>query len=99
VLDTDKGLTIVTGCAHPGIINIVKRVKETMKKDIYLVMGGFHLLDEPVKKIEGVINELKTLGVRYVGPSHCTGEDAEKIFKEAYQENFIDIKVGKTIEV
>ncbi len=99
VLDTDKGLTIVTGCAHPGIINIVKRVKENMKKDIYLVMGGFHLLDEPVKKIEGVINELKTLGVRYVGPSHCTGEDAERIFKESYMGNFIDIKAGKTIEV
>jgi len=99
VLDTDKGLTIVTGCAHAGIINIVERVKEHIKKDIYLVMGGFHLLDEPLKKIQKVNNKLKELGVQNIGPAHCTGEDATKIFKESYRENFIDIRVGKTIEV
>jgi len=99
VLDTAKGLTIVTGCAHPGIINIVERVKENVKKDIHLVMGGFHLLDEPLKKIKEVNNKLRELGVQCIGPAHCTGEDAAKIFKESYMENFIDIKVGKTIEV
>ncbi|MCX5814770.1 MAG: MBL fold metallo-hydrolase [Proteobacteria bacterium] len=99
VLDTDKGLTIVTGCAHSGIINIVERVKENAKKDIHLVMGGFHLLDESVEKIKRVNKELKALGVYCVGPAHCTGEDAIKIFKESYRENFIDIRVGRTIEV
>ncbi|HNS14072.1 MAG TPA: MBL fold metallo-hydrolase, partial [Syntrophorhabdaceae bacterium] len=99
VLDTDNGLTIVTGCAHPGIINIVERVKENIKKDIYLVMGGFHLLDEPVIKIKEVNNTLRELGVHNIGPSHCTGEDAIEIFKESYRENFIDIRAGKTIEV
>jgi len=99
VLDTPKGLTILTGCAHPGIINIVKQIKENIKKDIHLVMGGFHLLDEPVRKIKKVNHTLRELGVQNVGPSHCTGEDAIEIFKESYRENFIDIKAGKTIEV
>ncbi|MCX5808140.1 MAG: MBL fold metallo-hydrolase [Proteobacteria bacterium] len=99
VLDTDKGLTIVTGCAHPGIINIVERVKENAKKDIHLVMGGFHLLDESVEKIIKINNKFNELGVQYVGPAHCTGEDAIKIFKESYRENLIDIQVGRTIEV
>ena len=99
VLDTDKGLTIVTGCAHPGIINIAERVKENVKKDIHLVMGGFHLLDESVRKIKEANNKLRELGVQCIGPAHCTGEDATRIFKELYRENFIDIAVGKTIEV
>jgi len=98
-LDTDKGLTIVTGCAHSGIINIVERVKENAKKDIHLVMGGFHLLDESVEKIIKINNKFNELGVQYVGPAHCTGEDAIKIFKESYRENLIDIQVGRTIEV
>jgi len=89
VLDTDNGLTI----------NIVKRVKENIKKDIYLVMGGFHLLDEPVIKIKEVNNTLRELGVRNIGPSHCTGEDAIEIFRRSYGDNFINIMAGKTIEV
>ncbi|HOE16817.1 MAG TPA: MBL fold metallo-hydrolase [Syntrophorhabdaceae bacterium] len=99
VLDTPKGLTILTGCAHQGIINIVKRVKENIKKDIYLVMGGFHLLDEPVRKIWEVNSRLKESGIQKVGPSHCTGEEAIETFRESYGDNFIDIKAGKVIEV
>ncbi|MBP6940761.1 MAG: MBL fold metallo-hydrolase [Syntrophorhabdaceae bacterium] len=99
VLDTDKGLTIVTGCAHPGIMNIVERVREHIKKDIYLVMGGFHLLDELAVKIKEVNNTLRELGVRNIGPSHCTGEDAIEIFRRSYGDNFINIMAGKTIEV
>jgi 7,8-dihydropterin-6-yl-methyl-4-(beta-D-ribofuranosyl)aminobenzene 5'-phosphate synthase len=99
VLETEKGLTIATGCAHPGIIKIVEYVMDHINGKIHLVMGGFHLLDDPVRKIKQVNSKLKALGVRYVGPGHCTGEDAAKIFKESYKENFIDIKVGRTIEV
>ncbi len=43
-MGTTKGLVVVTGCSHPGIVDIVKRAKEIGKKDIYLVVGGFHLM-------------------------------------------------------
>jgi len=99
VLETEKGLTIITGCAHPGIIKIVEHVMEQKNGKIHLVMGGFHLLDKSVKKIKEINNKLRELGVQYIGPAHCTGEGATKIFKESYKENFIDIKVGHTIEV
>ena len=43
IIDSKKGLIIITGCAHPGIVNVVKRAKGLMKKDkVYLVLGGFH---------------------------------------------------------
>jgi 7,8-dihydropterin-6-yl-methyl-4-(beta-D-ribofuranosyl)aminobenzene 5'-phosphate synthase len=94
VLDTDKGLTIITGCAHPGIIDIVEYVMERTQKEIHAVIGGFHLLDNHVTQIKYTINAFKALGVRYVGPSHCTGEIAERLFQEAYRKNFIDIRRG-----
>jgi len=99
VLETEKGLTIATGCAHPGIIKIVEYVMDHINGKIHLVMGGFHLLDEPINKIKHINEKFRQLDVEYVGPGHCTGEDAAKIFKESYRENFIDIKVGRTIEV
>jgi len=99
VLETEKGLTIMTGCAHPGIITIVERVKEHTKKDIYLVMGGFHLMGSPARKLLDINNRLRELGVQCVGPAHCSGEDAESVFKKSYKKNYIDVMVGRTIEV
>ena len=44
ILDTDKGLIVVTGCAHPRIVKIIFTVKELLDKSIYMVFGGFHLM-------------------------------------------------------
>jgi 7,8-dihydropterin-6-yl-methyl-4-(beta-D-ribofuranosyl)aminobenzene 5'-phosphate synthase len=99
VLETGRGLTILTGCAHPGIIKIVEHVVNHMTGEIYLVMGGFHLLDAPLRKITQVNNKFMQLGVQHVGPSHCTGEDAIRIFQESYKERFFDIRAGKSFEI
>jgi 7,8-dihydropterin-6-yl-methyl-4-(beta-D-ribofuranosyl)aminobenzene 5'-phosphate synthase len=99
VLETETGVTIMTGCAHPGIITIVEHVKEHTKKDIYLVMGGFHLMGRPARKLLDINNRLRELGVQCVGPAHCSGEDAESVFKKSYKKNYIDVMVGRTIEV
>lgn len=98
-LETEKGLTVVTGCAHPGLITIVEHVKGHMKKDIYLVMGGFHLMGSPARKLLDVNNRLRTLGVQCVGPAHCSGEDAESVFRKSYKKNYIDVVAGRTIEI
>jgi 7,8-dihydropterin-6-yl-methyl-4-(beta-D-ribofuranosyl)aminobenzene 5'-phosphate synthase len=99
VLQTDKGLTILTGCAHPGIIRIVEYVADHFKDKIHLVMGGFHLLDESARTIIQVNKKFNELGVEYVAAGHCTGDDACKVFKESYKDNFIQVKVGLVIEV
>lgn len=99
VLDTPKGLVIITGCAHPGISEIISHVKEIHKKDIYLVLGGFHLGGKSDKQIEEIIGDFKDMGVRNVAATHCTGDKAIEMFKEAYGENYIKIGVGKKIEI
>jgi len=94
IIDSKKGLVIITGCAHPGIVNIVKKAKELMKKDkVYLVLGGFH--HPPIS----CVKEFKELEVEKVAPSHCTGDLVREAFKREYEEDFIEYGVGKIIEI
>jgi len=74
---TDKNrLIIVSGCAHSGIVNIVKYAKGLFKAKEIIVIGGFHMLKYPDEKINKVIEKLKKLNVTEIFPGHCTGENA-----------------------
>ncbi len=97
IVQTNKGLVVMTGCAHPGIVEIVKRAKAY--GEVYLVMGGFHLADKSAQEIETVIAELKRFGVRQVAPSHCTGEAAIRQFSAAFGADFIQAGAGLRIAI
>jgi len=100
VLKTTNGITIVTGCAHPGIVKIVEHIKNLLiQKKLYCVLGGFHLKDMSDDEVVGVCDRLMDLGVQKVGPAHCSGEVAANIFKEKFGENYIAIAAGKAFEV
>ena len=99
-IKTSKGLVIITGCAHPGVVKIVKRAKEiTKEKDVYLLIGGFHLLDMGVDQVKNIINELKNENVKKVSPTHCTGDSAIALFKQEYGDNYVPAGVGNKIIV
>ena len=91
-IETSKGLIIITGCAHPGIAKMVRKIKESLKKKVYLVLGGFHL--EFSLRINRVISEIKRLGVEKAGPCHCTGNRAINFFEKEFKENFIRVGAG-----
>jgi len=97
IIHTEKGLIVITGCAHPGIVRIVDKAKDLLKGDVLLVMGGFHLGGESKGEIENIISSFRKLGVSYVGPCHCSGDVARQLFKEEYGENFISVGVGRVI--
>jgi 7,8-dihydropterin-6-yl-methyl-4-(beta-D-ribofuranosyl)aminobenzene 5'-phosphate synthase len=99
VLDTDKGLIVVTGCAHPRITKIIKTIKELLRKDIDMVFGGFHLAGFYKDEIQDIIGQFRASGVKKVGPCHCSGDEARRLFAEEYEDNFIDIGAGKEINV
>jgi len=99
VIDTTKGLVVITGCAHPGIEDIVLKAKQEFKEDIYLVLGGFHLGNASASQVDAIIKEFNRIGVKYVAPCHCTGEDAISKFRDAFGEDFIQVGVGKVIEI
>ena len=90
---------IITGCAHPGIINITKRAKQITGKEVYLAMGGFHLSGAFRSQISYVAESLLRLGVQKVASCHCSGDKARKLFKDYFGENYIDSGVGKEIIV
>lgn len=100
VIKTKNGISIITGCAHPGILNIVKIAKQHFPDEqVFLVMGGFHLLDADTRIIEYIATELKTMNVKTVGPCHCSGKNAEEIFQQIFQKNFLAVKAGMTVKV
>jgi 7,8-dihydropterin-6-yl-methyl-4-(beta-D-ribofuranosyl)aminobenzene 5'-phosphate synthase len=99
VIDTPRGLVIVTGCAHPGIVQIVSQTKNWLQKKVFLVVGGFHLEGQPQRELQQVADELKKLGVEKVAPSHCTGDEARKLFRKLWGQNFVESGVGAIIEL
>jgi len=99
VLKTDKGIFVVTGCAHPGIVSIVKKAKEITNADIYLVFGGFHLGSASDADLDQIINAFREMGVKKAGPCHCSGDRCRELFKEEYSNDFVEIGVGKIIEI
>jgi len=98
VLDTKEGLIVITGCAHPGVVNITKKAKQILPdKNIYLVMGGFHLSGASDSELRSIIKGFRDIGVQKVAPSHCSGDRCREMFKEEYEQDYIESGVGKII--
>jgi len=99
ILRTPKGLVIITGCAHPGIVKMVKTAKDLFDEQILLVMGGFHLEWATKGKIKGIIKAFDDINVKYAGPCHCTGEKARLLFADHFENRYINIGVGKVVKI
>jgi 7,8-dihydropterin-6-yl-methyl-4-(beta-D-ribofuranosyl)aminobenzene 5'-phosphate synthase len=97
VLNTPKGLVVMTGCCHPGIVEMLKKIRSDFNKNIYMVFGGFHLLDKSEKEMNVIISEIKNIGVVKCGATHCTGDSQIKMFKEAFGDNYIELGVGNSL--
>ena len=97
VINTVKGLIVITGCAHPGIAEIVEKANDLIDAPVLLVTGGFHLGSESDSRIKGIISSFRESGVRYAAPCHCSGDNARKLFKEEYKADFVDNGLGRVI--
>ena len=99
IIKTERGLVIVTGCAHPGVVDIVKEAKRLTGEGIYLVMGGFHLSGAGDAELSSIISSFRELGVEKAAPCHCSGERARELFREEYGDDFIPNGVGMVIGI
>lgn len=99
IIKTATGLVVITGCAHPGIVKIVKKAKEIAEDKVYLVLGGFHLMGATRGRINRIIQEFREEKVKKVAPCHCSGDLTRKLFQEAYKKDFILAGVGKKIKI
>ncbi len=106
VVETGEGLVVVTGCAHPGVVEMARRAKEAVAGEggrsgatPLLVMGGFHLKDASRPQIEAVIAGLRDLGIQRVAPCHCTGDAARRMFADAFGADCTLAGVGQVFVV
>lgn len=69
IIDSAEGPVLITGCAHPGIVNIVKRAGVSHKHSISIILGGLHLMEKTAAQTSRIITSLKKLGIK--GSSLC----------------------------
>lgn len=95
-----KGLVIVTGCSHAGIVNIIQQsIKLTGTKKIHGIIGGFHLIEASEERIQKTALALKKFNPDWVYAGHCTGFKAQVELYKIFKEQFSPLHTGMIIEV
>ncbi len=93
--DSEK-VAMLTGCAHNGIVNILKSVERQLGFSHFrFIGGGLHLNAQPENKIETIIKQLSAFTVEQWGINHCTGELAVDMFEKAYPGGVMNFKGGE----
>jgi 7,8-dihydropterin-6-yl-methyl-4-(beta-D-ribofuranosyl)aminobenzene 5'-phosphate synthase len=96
----DKGLVIITGCSHAGIINIANQAIEVTGCDkIEGVIGGLHLVGASDTVIRRTVEELSKLNVIWVSAGHCTGFKAQVELYLAFREKFLPLHTGMQFQL
>ncbi len=97
---TDKGLVIVTGCSHAGIVNIVKHsVEMTGENRIAAILGGFHLLAASEERIGKTVAALSQFDIELISAGHCTGFKAQAALYQAFKDRFKPLQTGMIFEM
>ena len=95
-----KGLVIVTGCSHAGIVNIAKHAMElTGCEKIEGIIGGLHLVDASDVRIKRTGEELAKLNPKWICVGHCTGFKAQVELYLAFGERFSPLQTGMQFEI
>jgi len=95
VVKTGKGLLLLTGCAHVGVLNIIENVKRRFSEPIVAVVGGTHLVAADEERTAATIDALAKSGIPFVGVCHCTGPMA---FEACEAKGFPRLRGGDSFE-
>ncbi len=98
ILKTGKGLVVVLGCSHRGIINTLNHVCHiTGQKQIYAVMGGLHLVKTSGEKLDTIMQHLQGFKLEKIVVGHCTGNQAIQAMFARFKDKVVINTVGNTI--
>jgi 7,8-dihydropterin-6-yl-methyl-4-(beta-D-ribofuranosyl)aminobenzene 5'-phosphate synthase len=99
VVDSPKGLILVLGCAHAGMINIFNHVLQTFDRDrIYAVIGGTHLGFAQPAQFDETLKAIDRFGIERLGVSHCTGQEKAARLHAHFGERFFFGCVGAELD-
>ena len=95
LIESSRGLIVVLGCAHAGVVNILDySAKLSGKGCIYAVMGGMHLLRASDERVNRTIEAFERYGIERIAPVHCTGEAAVERIKRAFSKQYFASPAG-----
>jgi len=85
-----KGLVVLSGCAHAGIVNTIKQAQKVAGTDkVHAIMGGFHLINAKPEIIQRTVADIKSMKPDYIVPTHCTGFEAIVAFSREMPNEFV----------
>ena len=100
VIETDKGLVILLGCCHAGLVNTLEHIAYQIgRRDLYAVIGGTHLGFCGQEQLDKSIDALKKTGIRKLAVSHCTGFAAAARLSRELPKEFQMAMVGYTLDI
>jgi 7,8-dihydropterin-6-yl-methyl-4-(beta-D-ribofuranosyl)aminobenzene 5'-phosphate synthase len=100
VIRTRKGLLLLLGCCHSGVVNTLELAREKTGVDqVHAVIGGCHLAFSPQSQLDQTVKALKRYGVRKICAGHCTGFEASVRLSREFPGGFRPAHVGYTLEL
>lgn len=100
IIQTERGLVVITGCAHRGIVNTLQHAQKiTGDQRILFAIGGFHLYQASQERLDWTIQILLSMGIQKVSPCHCTGFHAMAQIYQNMPEHYQPIYAGSVIEI
>ncbi|MGW8315573.1 MAG: MBL fold metallo-hydrolase [Bacteroidales bacterium] len=97
VIKTDKGGVLITGCGHPGIVEMVTAAEQKLGIEVVAVVGGLHLMNTGQAELDQIAEKLKALGVKQICPTHCTGDQSIARLKASFGAGYVEGGTGKKI--
>jgi len=97
-LSTRHGLVVLTGCGHPGVVNILSQVRMHTGRKLLMAAGGFHLGKADANLLLRTVDGMKQAGLEKVAPMHCTGFAATKLFSDRFP-GFLLLGAGCSMEL
>jgi 7,8-dihydropterin-6-yl-methyl-4-(beta-D-ribofuranosyl)aminobenzene 5'-phosphate synthase len=96
--ETKQGLVVLLGCAHAGVVNTLNYVTKLIQQShIHAVIGGMHLMNANLKRIENTIETFGKYDVQIIVPLHCTGKEAAEKIQKASGDKYRPLKAGAKI--
>eukprot|EP00831_Metopus_contortus_P079432 TRINITY_DN7901_c0_g1_i2.p2 TRINITY_DN7901_c0_g1~~TRINITY_DN7901_c0_g1_i2.p2 ORF type:complete len:302 (-),score=49.19 TRINITY_DN7901_c0_g1_i2:85-990(-) len=94
----EKGLIVIVGCSHVGIVNILETIIKRTGMNIYAVIGGSHLVEADEVRLNNTMNYFREKNIEMLRLSHCTGEKAVARLEEEFKEKFEYNNCGNVIK-
>lgn len=95
----EKGLLVILGCSHVGVVNILETLSERTNMPIYGIVGGTHLVEADEFRLDETIKYFKEKDIKIIGVSHCTGEKAIEKLKIECKDRFLYNNTGNILEI